>query len=146
MRKTYYVKYVLQGEAKRKRELWKEKAREMFDEVDDDKSGLLDVGEIIRLAKMLGVDLDLAQAQQAMEEMDEDQSGEVDFDEFYEWFKLANGDDDEIESGERKKGEPHDSLMMIRFPRWSGIFGVSQNAHAKKSPRCLQVRETDSSW
>ena len=33
----------------------------MFDEVDDDKSGLLDVGEIIRLAKMLGVDLDLAQ-------------------------------------------------------------------------------------
>ena len=83
----------------------KEKAREMFDEVDDDKSGLLDVGEIIRLAKMLGVDLDLAQAQQAMEEMDEDQSGEVDFDEFYEWFKLANGDDDEIERGERKKGE-----------------------------------------
>ena len=39
----------------------KEKAREMFDEVDDDKSGLLDSGEIIRLAKMLGVDLDLAQ-------------------------------------------------------------------------------------
>ena len=39
-----------------------------------------------------------------MEEMDEDQSGEVDFDEFYEWFKLANGDDDEIESGERKRG------------------------------------------
>ena len=65
-----------------------------------------------------------------MEEMDEDQSGEVDFDEFYEWFKLANGDDDEIESGERKKGEPHDSLIMIRFPRWSGIFGVAQNAYA----------------
>ena len=92
----------------------KEKAREMFDEVDDDKSGLLDVGEIIRLAKMLGVDLDLAQAQQAMEEMDEDQSGEVDFDEFYEWFKLANGDDDEIERGERKKGESRTILWSRR--------------------------------
>ena len=85
-----------------------------------------------------------------MEEMDEDQSGEVDFDEFYEWFKLANGDDDEIESGERKKGEPHDSLIMIRFPRWSqfqdGVESLESHKTHTRSPRCLQVRETDSSW
>lgn len=73
----------------------REECRELFDEVDDDGSGLLDVGEILKLAKLLGVDLNQAQCKQAMDEMDDDGSGEVDFEEFYMWFKKTSGADGE---------------------------------------------------
>ena len=73
----------------------RQECRELFDEVDDDGSGLLDVGEIVKLAKLLGVDLSPAQCKEAMDEMDDDSSGEVDFEEFYMWFKKTSGPDGE---------------------------------------------------
>ena len=68
----------------------REECRELFDQIDEDGSGLLDVSEIVSLAKLLGVSLNPAQAQEAMDEIDDDKSGEVDFEEFYGWFKRTS--------------------------------------------------------
>ena len=68
----------------------REECRELFDQVDDDRSGLLDVSELTQLAKLLGVALTPEQAQEAMDEIDEDKSGQVDFEEFFMWFKRTN--------------------------------------------------------
>ena len=61
--------------------------RLLFEETDDDNSGLLDRAEIKTLAKRLGKRLSKAQLDGAMQEMDADNSGEVDFDEFCSWWK-----------------------------------------------------------
>lgn len=87
----------------------RDECRELFDQIDEDGSGLLDVSEIVKLAKLLGVSLTSAQAQQAMDEMDDDGSGEVDFEEFFLWFKSV----DESASSHRE------SMLGKRAIKWA---------------------------
>ena len=60
--------------------------RELFDLIDEDRSGSLDRAEIQNLAGRLGKHLTVDQLDEAMAEMDEDGGGEVDFDEFQTWW------------------------------------------------------------
>ena len=60
--------------------------RELFDEMDADGGGCLDLDEIRQLALSLGNRLTPSQLEAAMREMDEDGGGEVDFREFYAWW------------------------------------------------------------
>jgi hypothetical protein len=68
--------------------------RKLFDQVDDDGSGLLDIDEIPKLAALLGLRLTPEQKEAAMQEMDADGSGEVDFEEFWKWWQETGGADD----------------------------------------------------
>ena len=77
---------------RRKKKTQREECKELFDQIDEDASGLLDVSEIIKLANMLGVQMSAEQAQIEINKMDDDGSGEVDFEEFYMWFKQADDD------------------------------------------------------
>lgn len=61
--------------------------RTIFDEIDTDRSGMLDVEEVDLMARRLGHELTDAQLAAAMDEMDADGSGEVDFDEFVHWWR-----------------------------------------------------------
>ena len=63
--------------------------KKLFNEIDDDGSGLLERDEVRELADNLGVTLSTAELDEAMAEMDEDRSGEVDFEEFVSWFAAA---------------------------------------------------------
>ncbi len=65
----------------------RQQLRQLFGEIDEDGSGLLDRAEVRELAEKLGVTLSSAELDDAMAQMDEDGSGEVDFEEFAEWFK-----------------------------------------------------------
>ena len=78
-----------------RREELHEEARAVFDEIDSDGNGNLDLEELKLLAERLGVKLDDAGAAAAMAEMDADKSGEVDFEEFFDWY---------VENKDRKGG------------------------------------------
>lgn len=60
--------------------------RQLFGQIDEDGSGLLDREEVAALSEQLGVTLTKVKLDAAMADMDEDGSGEVDFDEFKEWW------------------------------------------------------------
>ena len=60
--------------------------RELFDEMDADGGGSLDMDEIRQLSISLGNRLTQSQLDAAMAEMDEDGGGAVDFHEFYAWW------------------------------------------------------------
>ena len=84
------------------------KVKLLFDEIDADRSGLLDLDEVLQLTKSLGMELSAQGLRVAMAAMDVDGSGEVvrrliffqkfkfcvknkqtfqqDFDEFYQWW------------------------------------------------------------
>ena len=68
--------------------------RKLFNQIDSDGSGLLDLDEIAKLAALLGVKLTPEQQEAAMQEMDGDGSGEVDFDEFWQWWVASGGAND----------------------------------------------------
>ena len=84
----------MQRESRNPREMLLEKIkalhklliRSMFDSVDVDGSGNLDIEEVATLAVSLGNKLDENQLKAAMEIMDQDGSGEVDFSEFFHWW------------------------------------------------------------
>ena len=56
--------------------------REIFDLVDDDRSGCITGDELGELMTMLGVPVDRQRLQEMIDEIDEDGNGEIDFDEF----------------------------------------------------------------
>jgi hypothetical protein len=60
--------------------------RELFDDMDADGGGCLDIDEIRQLSVSLGSRLTQKELERAMAEMDEDGGGEVDFHEFYSWW------------------------------------------------------------
>ena len=61
-------------------------ARMLFDEIDTDENGTLDVEELTELAKSVGVELTAKQADKAFTDLDTDGSGEIDFDEFVVFY------------------------------------------------------------
>jgi centrin-1 len=63
-------------------------ARSMFEEMDADGSGYLDMQEVEQLCKQLGKKLSKKEMQLAMGEMDRDGNGEVSFPEFEAWWTV----------------------------------------------------------
>lgn len=70
-----------------KKEANKDDVRRMFDEIDEDGSGLLDRGETKVLMLKLFPGMSDVEFDAAFAKMDDDGSGEVDFDEFAAWWK-----------------------------------------------------------
>lgn len=63
-----------------------QQTRDLFEDIDVDRSGLLDRGEMGSLVKLLGFDMSPAEIDRAMAAMDTDGSGEIDFQEFWKWW------------------------------------------------------------
>jgi hypothetical protein len=72
---------------------YKEKdARTMFQEVDTDNSGHLDMEEVFNLCTLMGKKkLTKKEVQSAMDEMDRDGNNQVDFEEFEAWWGAHGG-------------------------------------------------------
>jgi calmodulin len=66
----------------------KDDLREMFEQIDEDGSGILDRGEVQQLMISLGTNLSTGEFENAMRAMDGDGSGEVDFTEFLSWWEV----------------------------------------------------------
>ena len=60
--------------------------REVFDLVDKDKSGAIEMEEVEELTQLLGMDLTRDEVELLVREIDKDGNGEVDFEEFYDWW------------------------------------------------------------
>lgn len=82
-----------EGEQKPKEELSEEEKiqqrpliERMFNDLDLDGSGRLDLDEVRQLCTDLGLELTDEQYVVVMQKLDEDGSGEVDVDEFFEWY------------------------------------------------------------
>ena len=65
-------------------------ARTLFDELDRDGSGALDINEVAELCKRLGKSLNKKEVDAALEAMDADGSGEISFEEFQPWWEVEN--------------------------------------------------------
>eukprot|EP01050_Picozoa_sp_SAG11_P007633 SAG11_NODE_643_length_7983_cov_2.198884_3_plen_589_part_00 len=63
------------------------KLRALFERIDTDGSGEIAPSEIVKIAEMVGVDMNDAEIASTVEEMDYDGSGVIDFEEFCEWWK-----------------------------------------------------------
>lgn len=64
--------------------------QEMFDRIDVDCNGTMDLDEFQQLTVDVGLALNAIELQSLWLELDEDSSGEVEFDEFVKWFKGQN--------------------------------------------------------
>ena len=62
---------------------------ELWNEIDADGSGSLDMQEVQRLSHRLHMPLTHSELRDAMKQMDADGSGEVDFEEFQAWFEAS---------------------------------------------------------
>ena len=62
------------------------KAEELFNSIDKDGNGLLDMDEVRALFESMEFELTDEQHAKAFREMDDDGNGEVDFDEFHAWY------------------------------------------------------------
>jgi Ca2+-binding EF-hand superfamily protein len=67
-------------------DLERQTARTVFDELDEDDSGMLDQGEFLSLCQRVGLSLNKVQAQLLFCDVDKDGSGELSFDEFFQWY------------------------------------------------------------
>ena len=67
----------------------KERARQLFEQIDVDGSGSLDREELADLAERLGAALKPAELDEAMAEMDENGDNCIDLDEFMRWWQGA---------------------------------------------------------
>ena len=60
--------------------------KRLFDSIDADGGGTLDIEEMKQLFKDLGLELTQDQVATVMSRIDADGSGEIDFDEFFAWY------------------------------------------------------------
>ena len=65
-------------------------SRTLFDELDEDHSGALDIDEIEKLCKSLGKNMSKKEVASALADMDADGSGEISFEEFEPWWESEN--------------------------------------------------------
>ena len=91
----------------------REQMQELFNEIDTDGGGTLDVREIKALADKLGVAMTKRELDDAMLEMDEDGSGEVDFEEFAQWWPKQEG--------------KNSALMAAMNDRWGAALARVQD-------------------
>ena len=89
--------------------------RKMFNQIDEDGSGSLDVDEIPKLAALLGMKLNETQKHMAMKEMDADSSGSIDFEEFCQWYLKTGGHDDPNVSSQQAHMLFHKPAFAIRL-------------------------------
>ena len=95
----FYDKYILLDDAEEQNdpeeaERVKTQAREVFLMLDDDGSGAIEVEEVQKAFKMLGIEVSVDRAQELIEEVDDDGSGEVEIEEFLQlWIILSKEDD-----------------------------------------------------
>jgi Ca2+-binding EF-hand superfamily protein len=57
-------------------------AQELFNSLDEDKSGAIDALELMHALEMLGLDVSWGEMEEAIKSVDVDGSGELDYEEF----------------------------------------------------------------
>ena len=67
-------------------------SRELFDEIDADKSGSISAAELEMLYKKMGLAFTDADIKQLIQEVDTDNSGQIEFDEFIKLLDKINMD------------------------------------------------------
>jgi Ca2+-binding EF-hand superfamily protein len=76
------------------REVFKRKeVKKMFDYIDKDGSGYIDIAELGKLLKNLGKKYTREEINERFYRVDSDRSGHIEFDEFFEWFKKVGKED-----------------------------------------------------
>lgn len=76
------------------RESFKRKeVKKMFDYIDKDGSGYIDIAELGKLLKNLGKKYTREEINERFYRVDSDRSGHIEFDEFFEWFKKVGKED-----------------------------------------------------
>jgi centrin-1 len=120
-------------------------ARSMFEEMDADGSGYLDMQEVEQLCKQLGKKLSKKEMQLAMGEMDRDGNGEVSFPEFEAWWTVhcAKQAGKRAAAGTIELKDVHTVHAVVRRCIWAGtsichpslLLSAVAHASAARPPR-----------
>lgn len=124
----------------------RKRAQRMFKEIDADKSGHLDRGEVLELARAMDADPDgdgggmgPAELESAMAELDPDGSGKITFEEFYLWWKRHEEGD--VATGGERGGSVFGKSLKGFGKKLSGARAAGGNAiGAKEREGTLRVR------
>eukprot|EP01061_Rhynchopus_euleeides_P019879 TRINITY_DN32609_c0_g1_i1.p1 TRINITY_DN32609_c0_g1~~TRINITY_DN32609_c0_g1_i1.p1 ORF type:complete len:817 (+),score=344.36 TRINITY_DN32609_c0_g1_i1:43-2451(+) len=115
----------------------KDNIKRVFDEVDIDKSGYLDIEELGKVIMRLGVPLGGVELLQAHKELDDNGDGRVSFDEFLAWW----GSD--ISRG-RYRGAALAQLRGRLNATEASVIGSSSNLHVlRESGRAIRERKVN---
>jgi calmodulin len=94
-----------------------EKEREwlwdLFDHIDEDGNGTLDLGELGQMTNDLGLSLTTMELSEAMSDMDRDNNGDVEFDEFFTWYVEASEKGGSGLAAEIQRGLQRSEMLQI---------------------------------
>jgi hypothetical protein len=120
----------------------RESARQLFDEVDDDGSGALDVSELQVLAQKLGLEhFSASDAEEAMAAIDDDNNGTIDFEEFFGWY----GQFCASHGGHGHSGGGGGGGLKLTLSQFKSTFGKrkAEGAQAQQAQGSEDAERTD---
>lgn len=110
--------------------------RALWDELDEDGSGTMEMEEIQRLSHRLHMPLTHTELVEAMRKMDADGSGAVEYEEFKAWWKeFSDNHDVQVHRQQQVGGRqsPSQSLDEIEFQVWLSRHGLKDFSRTFKA-------------
>ena len=113
---------------KERQEKEREWLQDLFDHIDEDGNGTLDLEELGQMTADLGLSLTTMELSQAMADMDRDNNGDVDFDEFFTWYVEACATSGQGLATEIQRGLQRSEMLQIaRNAMFAAMDGKSMD-------------------
>lgn len=119
-----WARMIARRERQEKEREW---LRDLFDHIDADGGGTLDIEEIGHMTSDLGLTLTTVELSSAMEEMDRDNNGDVDFDEFFTWYVEASNSGHGLATEIQRGLQRSEMLQIARNAMFAAMDGKSMD-------------------
>ena len=116
-----WARMIARRERQEKEREW---LRALFDHIDADGGGTLDLQEIGVMTSDLGLSLTTVELSAAMEQMDRDNNGDVDFEEFFIWYMEASNSGNRLATEIQRGLQRSEMLQMARNAMFAAMDGT----------------------
>ena len=116
-----WARMIARRERQEKEREW---LRALFDHIDADGGGTLDLQEIGVMTSDLGLSLTTVELSAAMEQMDKDNNGDVDFEEFFIWYIEASNSGNGLATEIQRGLQRSEMLQMARNAMFAAMDGT----------------------
>ncbi len=123
-----WARMIARRERQEKEREW---LNDLFDHIDADGGGTLDIEEINMMTNDLGLSLTTVELSAAMEEMDKDNNGDVDFEEFFTWYVESSSAGQGLATEIQRGLQRSEMLQMARNAMFAAMDGGKGTDHLK---------------